>query len=182
MKRARSFSSTLCTYLSPSYWFGIKNNDEAEPLVDDIWSLIINLYYWLKFNEQWLRIKQGAHFSSIYFLPIEKIELSIYRVEELSETVYVVSQIKRLYWNIAGIIGVGVLTYQFIPSHPLRVRKSAQELVIVPLCNPHLFDRDFDNFKGCIIKGISSKSIERSSRPKCRLILPTALLHPDLAS
>lgn len=48
-----------------------------EEVPRDVWSYITNIYYHLKFTEQWQQLKLACASCQKYILPLEKIEIPL---------------------------------------------------------------------------------------------------------
>ena len=124
----------------------------------DVWSYIINLYYHLKFDEEWRRFKESARSCNIFILPVERIEIPLFYFDP-NIRISVCYEIHRLHWDRGSIMGAQVSTYKFCVGAP-DVRLDNHGPVVLLDHDILRNDSDVEKIRGLLVSPIHR--IERS--------------------
>lgn len=147
MKRLRDwlFPSTKPKFIHP-------NDNESDQLPNDVWCYIINLYYHLKFDEQWRLFEDKCLSCNIFLGPSDEISVPIYAFDP-NIYVSVCPKIHRFYWGSRGLYGVEVTRSIWMIGLPDKgVRKMTNNIL---LDQPMITGEEYaQNIRGQLISPI----------------------------
>ncbi len=144
------------------------DNSEVVELIDDVWSVVINLYYHLQYKEQWLKLKEVCATSCRFILPLDEIEVPLYDDMRTPPEIIICYRIHYLIWNKRGICGLNGDVHEFLCTDPHRNRTP------------------FNKSLNMILTGNITKSILMSAKgttisiPPAKTVLPIGIMNISL--